>query len=207
MRRQLIRKWPQVLVFFLELIKKVQNNTPTRPSVSLDRAVRRLLLDLGRHPILRPAFVIDLLILILHLQSDIEVNNLQTKGLINEKIVGLDVPMGNRKPMKIPEAFDEVFAESIDLARELLRSDPKVICYGIHFGHYDPQPGLRVERIEQSDNVYGLWLSGIKEIEDHELIRFLANFLRDEFLAWVRWSKHSENMSRHLGFGGQRGVS
>jgi len=183
MRRQLIRKWPQVLVFFLELIKKVQNNTPTRPSVSLDRAVRRPLLDLGRHPILRPAFVIDLLILILHLQCDIEVNNLQTKGLINEKIVGLDVPMGDRKPMKIPEAFDEAFAESMDLVRELLRSDPKVICYGIHFGHNDPQPGLRVERIEQSDNVYGLWLGGIKEIEDHELIRFLANFLRDEFLA------------------------
>ena len=107
MRRQLLCKWPEILAFFLEPVKKVQNDVPTRPSVGLDRTVHQLLLDLGGHPILRPAFIIDLLILILYLQSDIEVNDFQTKSLVHEKVIGLDIPMGDTKPMEVPEAFDE----------------------------------------------------------------------------------------------------
>jgi len=54
--------------------------------------------------------------------------------------------------------------------------------------------------------MYGLWLGGIKEIEDQELIRLLAYFLGDEFLVRLRWPIHGENIRWHLSFGHQRGV-
>jgi len=148
MRRQHIRKCPEVLVFSLELVKKVQNNMPARPSVSLNRAVHRLLLDLGGHPILRPALVIHLLVFILYLQGEIEIDYFQAKCLIHKKVVGFDVPVGDTKPMKIPEAFNEAIAEFIDPARELLRSEPEVIHNPVHFRCDDPQRGLRVEGVD-----------------------------------------------------------
>jgi hypothetical protein len=110
----------------------------------------------------------DLLILTLYLQSDIKIDNLQTKCAIDEKIVGLDIPMGDTKPMKMPEAFDEALTELIDLARELHRSDPEIIRDGVHFGNNDPQPRLRVERVEQWDDVS--CLGDVKKFEDHKFI-------------------------------------
>ncbi len=43
--------------------------------------------DLGRHPTLRPAFVIDLIVLVLYLHSDIEVDNFQAKVSVERKVV------------------------------------------------------------------------------------------------------------------------
>ena len=65
-RHEVPRKSPQGFVFFGELVKQEQKNPPTGLSVRLDRAVSQLLLDLRRHPMPRPALVIDLLVLVLY---------------------------------------------------------------------------------------------------------------------------------------------
>jgi len=50
-------------------------------------------------------------------------------------------------------------------------------------------------------------LDCVKSSEDFELVRFLANFLRDDFIARVQRLTHSDNVRRHLGeIGRQRGV-
>ncbi len=48
------------------------------------------------------------------------------------------------------------------------------------------------------DNMIGFQLDGIKKSEQLKLVRFLPNFCRDDFLARVRGSIHSENMIRPL---------
>ena len=101
----------------------------------------------GAIQFLRPASIIDLLILILYLQSDIEVNDFQTKSLVHEKVI-LDMPMGDTKPMEVPEAFDEPLADLVNPARKLARGDAKVIRCCVHLRNNHPQSELRAERVE-----------------------------------------------------------
>jgi len=59
---------------------------------------------------------------------------------------------------------------------------------------------MPLERIEQRDNMIGLRLGGVEKFKDLKFIRFLANFLRDEFVHRVRWAIHYVNMRWHLGW-------
>ena len=106
--------------------------------------------------------------------------------------------MSNTEIVEIREALDEAQAELNSLAFKSLKIDPNVLRDSGHFWQNDPLPGLPVERIEQRDDMIGLRLNGIEEIEDRKLVRVLANFLRDEFLFRVQRSIHSENVRRRL---------
>ena len=54
---------------------------------------------------LRPALAINLLVLYLH--GDIKVDNLQAKVSVDNKVVGLDIPVGNTEFVKKRDAPDE----------------------------------------------------------------------------------------------------
>ena len=73
----------------------------------------QILLDLGRHPILRPALVINFLVLYSH--CDIEVDHLQAEGFI-EKVVWLNIPVRDAVLVKIRQALDETQADLGNLA-------------------------------------------------------------------------------------------
>ena len=184
MRLQLPANHPQESVFFQELVKKVQKNTAARPSVGLDRTVhRRSVLDLRRHPILRPALVVDLLVLVLYSHGDIKVGDFQTEVPVNKKVIGLEVPVSDSKTVKKREAIDEGPADLNDTLAKFLGSVFHAIRDRVHFGQNDPCPGLRVERVNQRDDILGLRLDGIKMSEDLEFVRSFANSFCDEFLA------------------------
>jgi len=61
---------------------RITRPLPAWPSVtgSLDRTVCRRLLNLGRYPMLRAALIVNLLIFVLHSQSDVEVNPGRREG-------------------------------------------------------------------------------------------------------------------------------
>ena len=93
-----------------------------------------MLLDLGRHPILRPALVIDLLVLVLYSHCDIEVDNLQAEVFVEKKVVRLNIPVGYVVLVKIREALDEAQAELGNLAFSSVRTELDVTLDGDHFG-------------------------------------------------------------------------
>lgn len=65
----------------------------------------------GCCPPLRAAVFFDLRILILNLDSDVEVDDLQVISTVANKVVGLDISMGYLVLVKIGEPFDQVPAE------------------------------------------------------------------------------------------------
>jgi hypothetical protein len=64
--------------------------------------------------------VINLLVLVLYLHSDIKVDRFQGKVLVDNKVVGLDVPVSNTVFVKIREALDEAQADLRDPAVKLV---------------------------------------------------------------------------------------
>jgi len=77
---------------------------------------------------------------------------------------------------------DVLFFFSKNLVSELANLLTLLVlhCIMIQNGHdCNPGPGLHVEQVKSWDNLYGLWLGGIKKIEDCELIQFLMNFLQE----------------------------
>jgi hypothetical protein len=78
--------------------------------------------------------VIDLLVFVLHLQGNVEIDDFQAKVLVQEKIVGLDVPVSDAQPVQICEALDEPPTNSGGLAIKLFGSELDVIRDGVHFG-------------------------------------------------------------------------
>jgi hypothetical protein len=115
------RKCLQALVSFPEPVEKVQKNPPAGPSVGSDRTVPLVVLDLGRHPMLRPALIIDLLVLVLHSHRDIKIDDFQAKVPVDDKVVGLDIPVSDTAHVKIRDAFDEAQADLNNLAFKPLR--------------------------------------------------------------------------------------
>ena len=87
---------PKALVFFPQLVKKEQNDTPAWPSTSFDGFVHQLLRNLRRHPMRCAAMVMNLLVLVLYLQGNVKIYYLQAKAVIDKNIFGLDIPMGDR---------------------------------------------------------------------------------------------------------------
>jgi len=73
--------------------------------------VPQILLDFGRHPILHPALVIELLVLVLYSHCDVEVDNLQTEFFAENKVVRLDIPVGYMVLVKIRNALDKAQAD------------------------------------------------------------------------------------------------
>ncbi len=68
---------------------------------------------------LRAALIVNLLIFVLYSQSDVEVNNFQTKILVDEKVLGFDVPVGDTVFVKVRKALDKARADLVDLVRKL----------------------------------------------------------------------------------------
>jgi len=100
--------------------------------------VPQILLDFGRHPILRPALVVDLINLVLYSHCNVEIDNLQAEVFIQEKVVRLDIPVGYMVLVKIREALDEAPADLGNLASKSVRSELEVTLDGEHFGQNGP---------------------------------------------------------------------
>ena len=79
--------------------------TSSRPQVSSNPSSR-----IGINP----------LVLVLYLYSDIKVDRFQGKVLVDNKVVGLDVPVSNTVFVKIREALDEAQADLRDPAVKLV---------------------------------------------------------------------------------------
>jgi hypothetical protein len=92
--------------------------------------------------------------------------------------------------VKICKALDEAPADLAEVFQKSIRSDQDIVGDRVHFRENCPRPGLHLERIQQRDNVLRSGLKVIKNFEDLKLVRFLANFLRDELLVRVGPSKH-----------------
>ena len=97
----------------------------------------QILLDFGRHPILRPALAIDLLVLVLYSHCNVEVDNLQAEVFV-KKVVRLDIPVGYMVLVKIREALDEAPADLANLAFKSDRSELDVILDDDHYGQNGP---------------------------------------------------------------------
>ena len=119
------RKCPQGFVFFPEPVKQVRRTHPHAHQSALI------------------ALVVDLFVLILY-HCGIKVDNFQAKVLVDEKVVGFDVPVGDTVFMKIRKSleapadlnFKSAGASSRslnDLAFKLLRSEYNVNIDAAHF--------------------------------------------------------------------------
>jgi len=75
----------------------------------------------------------NLLIFILDFHRDIEINDFQTKAPVDDKIVGLDIPVSDTEPVKIRDALDETPADLNNLAFNLLWGGPGAIHDGDQF--------------------------------------------------------------------------
>jgi hypothetical protein len=71
---------------------------------------------------IRPASIMDLLVLIFNFDSDIKVNNLHAKVGVDKEVVRLDVPVRDTVFVKVCEAVDEAITELSDLVRRFMRS-------------------------------------------------------------------------------------
>jgi len=70
---------------------------------------------------LRPALIINLLVLIFNFHGDIKIDNLQAKIVVDKEVVRLDVPVRNTVLVKVCEAVDEAPAELSDLVGKFIR--------------------------------------------------------------------------------------
>ena len=108
-----------------------ENNTTTRPPVSLDRAIhpRRsvvLLSNFRRCPVLGAPISFNLCVFVLNLDGYVEIDDLQIEIPITNKIVRLDVSMHNVVLMEICESLDEAPTESYTTTSTTFIQEPLV---------------------------------------------------------------------------------
>ena len=85
----------------------------------------RLYIDfssIGRHPTFRP-IAIGHFVLVLYLNSDIEVDGFQAKVPVDKKFFGLDVPVGDAELVRIRDALDEAPVDLRDFPINLVRRE------------------------------------------------------------------------------------
>ena len=117
--------------------------------------------------------VYDLLVLVLDSNGDIKIDDFYAKVSVDEEVVELDVPMGDTELVKIRDALDEIIANLRDIVLNFVAvyiMKPE----SSQFRENHPRRRSCLERIDQRDNVLGLWLESIQKLEYLELVRFLG---------------------------------
>ncbi len=82
---------------------------------------------------------------------------------------------------KIRDTLDKVPGNFSNLSTKSARCAQDIIPDRIHPGENNPRRRLYLERRVQRDNVFGFRLEIVEIHKDLKFLRFLANFLRDEF--------------------------
>ena len=126
-------------------------------------------------PTLRATVFFDLRIVILNLDSYIEVDDLQAISTVANKVSGLDITMGDVVLVKIGEPFDQAPAkcgtsDEVNVIHESLSERD-------HLWQNEPLPGSRRDGFDRGDDVWRVRPSRTEEIEDVWLSRSFAHEL------------------------------
>ncbi len=143
--------------------------------------------------------VVDFLVGVAHVDGDVEVYDLQTERVVDEEVVGLDVPVGDAVLVEIRQTPDEAPADRCKVRRKLLGIVPQPVFHVVRYlGEDDPRRALPMEGVAQCDDVVRRGAHAMEEPENLELVRLLPDFLRDEQCARVRSAKHGQEIGRQL---------